>query len=329
MIIVLGFVAGSSLFAQTTARPSFEVASVKPLPPLKDMVQDLISGKLNIQKLGMTIDASRVDIGAMTLKELIQKAYDLKPYQIAGPDWMGGQLFEIHAKIPEGGSKEQIPAMLQTLLEERFKITARRENKEQPVYALLVSGDGLKLKEAVADPNPPAAADAPANTAPSAKGEIVMGGGESQVKIKPDKGGMSISTPEIGNMRVNVTANGIIYEFANIKMPQLCTALSAYVDRPVVDRTELKGAYAISLELSQEEVLSMAQKQLPNLGINLPAGALGSSDTGLGPSGIGASAPIGSGMLKSIEKIGLKLDPQKAPVETLIIDHIEKIPTED
>ncbi len=318
-----------SLFAQTPAKPAFEVASIKPLPPLENLMQDLISGKGNIQKLGTTIDATRVDIGAATLKELFQRAYDLKPYQIVGPDWMPAQLYEIHAKLPEGAAKEQVPAMLQTLLEERFKIVSHRENKEQPVYALLVSGEGHKLKEATVEPTPASPEETPVN-APAAKNEVVLGGGESQIKIKANKGGMEFSSGEIGQIRVNTTPNGIVYEFSKMKMSQFATVLSTYVDRPVVDRTELKGAYEMALEISMEEVMAMAQKQLPNLGINLPPGALGGgSSSGLGAGGLGASDPAGAGIFKAVQKLGLKLDSQKAPVETLVIDHIEQTPTED
>src|ERR1022692_2113664 len=72
-------------FGQTPAAPlAFEVASIKPAPQITPaMVQ---SGKPI--HAGMKIDAARVDIGYFGLLELIAKAYDVKNYQISGPDWV-------------------------------------------------------------------------------------------------------------------------------------------------------------------------------------------------------------------------------------------------
>jgi uncharacterized protein (TIGR03435 family) len=326
----------ASLFAQTPTKLSFEVASIKPLPPLMTLAEDLKSGKFDLQKLGTTIDGARVDIGATTLSELIIRAYNLKVYQVVGPDWMPSQLFEVHAKIPEGVSKEQIPEMLQSLLEERFKLTAHRENKEQPIYALIVSKDGHKLKEAIADTPTPAAAEDPAKTTgeknSAAKGEFVIDSGEGKVKLKQNAGGMEISGGKIGQARINVTPTGVLYEFSKMGMTDFATVLSTYLDRPVLDMTDLKGSYQVVFEMSMAEVLSMAQKTLPKLGISLPPGLGASGDlvgSAPGTSGLGASDPAGGGIFQAIQKLGLKLDPRKAPFETLIIDRIEKTPTED
>jgi uncharacterized protein (TIGR03435 family) len=172
----------SSLFAQTPAKPAFEVASIKPLPSMLTMNEEIQSGKRSMASIKATMDGARVDLGAVLMIELITKAYSVRPYQIAGPDWVYSQLFEIHAKLPEGASKEQVPEMLQTLLAERFKLVAHRENKEQPVYALIVSKNGPKLKEAAADAVAPAAAADPAKTPSS--------------KSSSDKGALPTNTPE-------------------------------------------------------------------------------------------------------------------------------------
>jgi len=79
--------------AQTAA---FEVASVKPAAPL-DRGQ-ILSGEAHV---GMKIDAARVDIGSMSLADLIRVAYRVKPYQISGPDWMASERFDVLAKMPE------------------------------------------------------------------------------------------------------------------------------------------------------------------------------------------------------------------------------------
>jgi len=58
------------------------------------------------------------------LRELIPLAYDIRPFQLVGPDWLGAQRFDIVATLSAGATQEQVPHMLQALLTERFKLTA-------------------------------------------------------------------------------------------------------------------------------------------------------------------------------------------------------------
>ncbi|MDT7816445.1 MAG: hypothetical protein QOJ42_6361, partial [Acidobacteriaceae bacterium] len=59
------------------------------------------------------------------------------------PDWMTTERFDIVAKMPEGSTKEDAPKMLQTLLEDRFKLTTHRTSAEHPVLALEQEGGRL------------------------------------------------------------------------------------------------------------------------------------------------------------------------------------------
>jgi uncharacterized protein (TIGR03435 family) len=63
-------------------------------------------------------------------------------------DWTDGPKFDILAKLAEGTSRDQVPAMLQSLLTNRFKLTTHREYREQPVYALVAAKGGLTVKSA-------------------------------------------------------------------------------------------------------------------------------------------------------------------------------------
>jgi uncharacterized protein (TIGR03435 family) len=88
-IFIVIFAATSlSLFAQTPAKQSFEVALIKTNPTITS--KDLASGKLLL--IGMAINAARVDIFHMTFRNLLMQAYAQKQYQIVGPDWMSSQL---------------------------------------------------------------------------------------------------------------------------------------------------------------------------------------------------------------------------------------------
>src|SRR3984957_4868994 len=94
--------------------PAFEVASVKPAADPERVPMICLVPCSPGERL--TVEGTRVDIRYMSLSRLILTAYRLKPYQLSGPDWMKTQRFDILAKIPEGGSKDQVPEMLQSLL---------------------------------------------------------------------------------------------------------------------------------------------------------------------------------------------------------------------
>src|SRR5437763_716226 len=107
------------------ARLEFEVATIKTAPPLNPA--QIMQGKLHV---GMKVDGARVDIGFMSLADLIRTAYDVKPYQVSGPEWLNTERFDIMAKLPDGATKDQVPAMLKSLLADRFKVAVHKESKE-------------------------------------------------------------------------------------------------------------------------------------------------------------------------------------------------------
>jgi uncharacterized protein (TIGR03435 family) len=300
---------------QTPAEaPAFEVASVKPSPPLD--ANAVMSGKLH---LGMRTDAARVDIGYLSLADLIHIAYRVKPFQISGPDWMGTQRFDIQAKMPEGASADQVPEMLQALLAERFKLALHRDSAEHAVYALVVGKNGSKLKEAAPDP------DVPVTPADPPKGAITIGDGNNQMQISgsPQGKGMDISGGPNGRMHLTMGSEGAMrLEMESMTMAALADNLSRMVDRPVVDMTGLKGKYQVALEVSSADLIAMAR----TLGVAVPARPP-SGDAGRPADA--ASDPSGSSIFAAVQELGLKLDPQKQPMERLVIDHLERMPTEN
>jgi uncharacterized protein (TIGR03435 family) len=80
----------------------------------------------------------------------------VKPYQVAGPDWMASARFDVVAKLPEGATPAQIPEMLQVMLAERFKLALRRDSREFQAFVLLPGKDKLKLATRPADYDPTA-----------------------------------------------------------------------------------------------------------------------------------------------------------------------------
>jgi len=301
-------------FAAAQTGPTFDVATVKPAAPLNPA--QFAAGKLHV---GMKIDAARVDIGFMSLSDLICKAYDVKPYQVSGPDWMKSERFDILAKMPEGSTKEQVPEMLKALLVERFGLSVHKDSKQTSVYALVVGKGGSKLKDAEPDPAP--AKDDAAPT-PAPKGTTTLNTMDGEVRIKPNSDGKGavISSAKTGNTKMSMGPDGMMHmEMSRMNMANFAETLTPFVDKPVIDRTDLKGNYQVSLDLSMADMLKVARA----------SGALGGAGGPALPAGPAeaASDPAGSSIFNAVQQLGLKLDPRKDTVETIIVDHLEKVPT--
>jgi uncharacterized protein (TIGR03435 family) len=303
--------AAPAVFAQSPTPPlTFEVASIKPVGPIDPVA--IQSGKMRI---GMKVDGALCDIGSFSLRDLIRTAYEVKEYQVTGPEWLGGpmtaQRFNIQATMPEGATEKQVPQMLQALLADRFKLVVHRENKDHSVFALVVAKGGTKLKESEPDPAVPESPEEPK------KGETVMGQGSSQVRISGsmDSGkGVTVKGGPQGQMKMSM-ANGMMHmEAAKMSMSMLCEFASRFVDRPVVDMTELTGTYQVALDLSMDDMKNITRAA----GIGMQDGGKPSTE---------ASEPSGSSIFMSLQQMGLKLEARKAPLAMIVIDHLEKSPT--
>jgi uncharacterized protein (TIGR03435 family) len=96
-------------------------------------------------------------------------------------------------------------------------------------------------------------------------------------------------------------------------------------DRQVVDMTGLKGDYQVTVEISLADAMAAARAQ----GFGLPMGPPGAGAASTAPDAAASDPGGSSSVYASVKKLGLKLEPQRAPVEKLVIDHVEKTPTED
>jgi uncharacterized protein (TIGR03435 family) len=84
-------------------------------------------------------------------------AYDVRPFQVTGPDWTNSERFDIEARFPEGASRKDEPKMLRALLRDRFKLTLHIEKRELESYVLIVGKHPERLKPSLLDPAPPRA----------------------------------------------------------------------------------------------------------------------------------------------------------------------------
>ena len=288
--IGLGIVLGATaLFGQNPARPSFEVASIRPSAP----------GPPQQGVAGARIDGAQFRTAYLTLKDYIGLAYRLKLYQISGPDWIGTDRFDVAATLPEGTLPAQIPSMMGTLLEERFQLKLHREKKEFPIYALEIAKGGLKMAEAPRLPELE-------NADPRAPQEFTGGGSNQGVSINLGPG----SSVSFSNNK---------FEAKRLTMPSLAGTLERFLDRPILDMTDLKGSYDFSIDVTADDYRAMLIRSAVVAGVVLPPDVLRLLDS--------ASSP--ESLFDGLAKLGLKLEPRRAPLDVVVIDGALRTPTEN
>jgi uncharacterized protein (TIGR03435 family) len=275
-------------------------------------------------RLGPRVDGARAEYIFMALKDLISLAYKVKPFQITGPDWMATQRFDIIAKLPDGASKDDVPQMLQALLEDRFKLALHRESKESPVLGLVVGKGGPKMKESAEAPKP---IDAAAPLAPGER-QIDSPDGPMRMTVNAKNGSSTMNMGAKGTVSYSMdpATRSMKIEASQVTMGGFADMLSSLSQagggQQVKDMTGLTGNYQVALSFSMEDLMNMARAQgvaVPNLPAEASAAATPAD---------AASDPGGSStLLRAVESMGLKLESRKAVVEQLIIDHVEKIPT--
>jgi uncharacterized protein (TIGR03435 family) len=140
------FIPPSARSQTNPGSPAFESVSVKPGTPVK------LSAAAGTKSTGSRVseDPGRITYTNTTLMPVLTRAYGVKRRQINGPAWLSSETYDIAATIPTGALREQIPAMLQNLLAERFKMTVHVENRQERIYALAVGKNGPRFKESKA-----------------------------------------------------------------------------------------------------------------------------------------------------------------------------------
>jgi uncharacterized protein (TIGR03435 family) len=178
--------------------PAFEVADVHVSAP-------------GTSEGGGFMPGGRVELRGTTMLDLITIAYGVETAMVVGgPTWLNSDKFDIIAKAPSDASEAALQAMLKALLADRFKLVARQDIKEMPVYVLTVGKNGSKLR--------PAASPGPSKTS---RGE---------------------GDPSINN---HIKCESFTMADLIELLPQVARN---YVDHPVADKTGLEGACDFQLD---------------------------------------------------------------------------------
>ena len=230
-------------------RPEFEVATVKPS-------KGEFPGGVRYSGGPGSSDPGRFAANWTTPFNLMLTAYEFNEHQLVCPEWMKKEPYDLVAKIPPATTRPQFQGMLQRLLEERFQMVLHREERELPVYELVVAKGGLKMKESSG--NPPAAPEPGARSRREVDAEgypVLSGSGTS-----------------------SETVNGhVTQRLVNVPMSRVVIMVRSNVDRPIIDRTGLTGRYDgllryVSGKLAQDGAgPSMVEAVQSQLGLKLEA----------------------------------------------------------
>jgi uncharacterized protein (TIGR03435 family) len=282
-----------ALTAPAAGRPSFEVASVKENKSSDQHHWNVALGAGDFMRpVGNRFAVSNVALGS-----LIAFAYKLTDdidYVMPGlPAWVNSEKFDIEARAADPmPTKDQFRLMMQSLLADRFKLTTHDEVREIAVFAFVLAKPGKlgpKLTQHTDDSTCPA------------MGTFQGIGNQSGAKPTITAKSTVLSSPCGVIVGLDPSVPGRVRS-AGQKVPLSFLAAGfsgqAIYDRPVVDRTGLAGTFDYDLEF------------VP------PASIM--------PSGFEAD-PSGPSLQEALQdQLGIKVEPQKAPVHVLVVDHIEQ-----
>jgi uncharacterized protein (TIGR03435 family) len=202
------------------------------------------------------------------------------------PQWARTESFDIQAKTEDHNpTKDQMRLMMQSLLEDRFKLAVHWETREVSIFALVLAKPGKtgpQLK-----PHP---ADSPCSIASAAKPSDVSAPVETLLGVWPDECGNGNDMWATRPVRMRAGAR-------DVSMEDIAGWLSAEgdTDLPIEDRTGLSGNFDLVFEFAPEH----------------------------GPStNVDSSVTTFRDALK--DQLGLKLEKQKAPARFFVIDHVER-----
>jgi uncharacterized protein (TIGR03435 family) len=287
--------------APAAAAVAFEVATIKSSNPDP-------SNPLSMIPMAMPQPGGRFTATNLPLKMLIRLAYEVQDFQIVGgPLPLMTNKYDITAKAAGGatlGQKELMP-LVKALLLDRFKLKTHTEQREMPVYDLVMARAdkrmGPELKPSTSD-------CANADELNAKRAEAVAKGDLSAVLPKPGEVMKCTISPTIkGPADIGMHGDGQ-------ELKVLTDMLTQMTGRVIRDKTGLTGRFDFDMKLDMQALLAIASQA----GINIPAAAAANF-----PQSDGSSL-----MTALNEQLGLKLEPARGPVDVLIIDSVEA-PTAD
>ncbi len=198
--------------------PVFDVASVK-------------LGEPDGFPVGTLHRPGRISFTNRRMIDLLEEAYNLKPFQIVGPEWInaGDSLhspyrYYVEGRYPPGTDPSQVRLMIQALLAQRFQLAVHLTRQVAPVYDLVLDQDGNDK--------------------------------QGKPKLRP-------ADETVVNPMTSSTVGHIVTP--RISVLQFAQLLSGLMDRPVIDRTGIPGEYSIQLDWSPDDRDTASLQSWPSI----------------------------------------------------------------
>ncbi len=287
MVLTLPFLLGLFIAPQGQAqpqspKPSFDVVSIKKAADCRDREWPLYQPGGRYKNCG-------------GLKFLIIEAYNMKLYTpLDGvPDWGKKNLYRIEAKAAGHPSEEQMHRMVQSVLEDRFKLEMHSKKRESKVYSLVVAKGGHRLQPAKDEHgNPMTSLPSPEEIRDSMERQRFRKFNSQEEVIAGMPPGSIIAGSKLGE-------SGFIGKA--MSMNDFAESLSLQVGNlPVIDRTGLSGLYDIHLKFARPDLIVAGSPAVPE-------------------------EPSAPGFFRALqEQLGLKLEQGKGLVDHFVIDSVKR-----
>lgn len=212
-------------------RLAFEVASVK-----RNVSGDQ-NASIRIEPSGQVVVTNN------SLYNLIRNAWGTQRYEMVPgstvPSWIDSDRWDILARPPADSPRrqEQTQLMLRSLLEDRFKVVARRELREMPIYALVVARSDGQLGS-----------------------QIKPSGDECAAMARAREAGATPPPPPSGGFCGTRTNNGVV-SMRGVPLSNFVRNLGGMTGRFVIDRTGLTGPFDLDLQWTPDQALGAAGAQ--------------------------------------------------------------------
>ena len=232
----------------------------------------------------------QIRLAYVSLADCVSIAYRVNRDRIVGPDWMGTTRFDLAATVPSGATRQQVPEMLQSLLAQRFRLKTHRETRELPGYTL--EHRSAKLESVALEAQ--------------AQDQLFT------TTLNGSGAGIFVNLPNGASYALEKDR----FEFKSVTMAMLADALSRFVGKPVTDATNLTGVFNIAFDAPNARLLNI--RYAASVGVPVPPEPLQLANNTAGEA-------LGMGLRRA----GFSLEPRRLPVEIIVVDSIDRSPSEN
>ena len=243
-----------ALFVVTALILAAGMATVAQDRPASELRFDAASIRLSTPggppNSGTYIQANRLRGTNVTLLALIRSTYygeglTAENQFEGGPDWIRTDKWNIEAVATVTPTRAQFNEMLRNLLTDRFKIRVRRQQRELPIFALLIARDDRRLGPNLTSVKVDCAAYKEAFS-------------KLQSSRPPPEPGQPFQPATCDTLMV--ANQGVRLAGRAVELSEFARTLTPYFEAPVMDRTGLPGQYDFELTFVRDPQAPLVAK---------------------------------------------------------------------